>query len=126
MKNKQKHVSPQLDNSKCTGCAACYSACPKGCIRMQEDNEGFLYPIVNENECIDCGLCQKVCPTHITKAPIPQKQILAIKNKQTEVRMRSSSGYLANRHEGRNKKCIPFNWSLCRMRNSEQDKKKTI
>lgn len=92
MKNKQKHVSPQLDKSKCTGCAACYSACPKGCIRMQEDNEGFLYPIVNENECIDCGLCQRICPTNVTKAPSPPKQILAIKNKQTEVRMRSSSG----------------------------------
>ena len=31
------------DKAHCTGCAACYSACPTHCIRMKADEEGFLY-----------------------------------------------------------------------------------
>lgn len=29
---------------KCTGCAACFSICPKNCITMHADDEGFLRP----------------------------------------------------------------------------------
>ena len=36
-----------MDKSKCTGCSACYSACPVGCISMQQDDEGFYYPVVD-------------------------------------------------------------------------------
>ena len=50
------------DKSKCSGCSACYSVCPKNCISMIEDEEGFLYPTVNKDDCIECGLCEKVCP----------------------------------------------------------------
>ena len=28
----------------CTGCTACASVCPKGCIAMVADHEGFRYP----------------------------------------------------------------------------------
>lgn len=37
------------DKSKCCGCTACYNACPKSAISMQEDNEGFLYPTVDDS-----------------------------------------------------------------------------
>ena len=50
------------DKNKCCGCWACVQCCPKKCISMKEDEEGFLYPVVNEDICIDCGLCEKVCP----------------------------------------------------------------
>ena len=33
----------------CCGCAACVQRCPKRCISMKEDNEGFLYPVVDES-----------------------------------------------------------------------------
>lgn len=39
-----------LDKSKCVGCHACYSSCPRGCLSMQEDNEGFLYPLVDKEQ----------------------------------------------------------------------------
>lgn len=46
----------------CTGCYACQNVCPKNCIKLQENEEGFRVPIVDEEACIDCGLCEKVCP----------------------------------------------------------------
>ena len=46
----------------CCGCGACQQSCPKNCITMEPDGEGFLYPKVDESICVDCGLCEKVCP----------------------------------------------------------------
>ena len=80
------------DKHNCCGCSACASICPKHCITMQADNEGFLYPKVNETDCIDCGLCEKVChELHPFEERKPQKVYAAI-NKDEEVRLKSSSG----------------------------------
>lgn len=46
----------------CCGCTACESICPKQCITMKADAEGFKYPVVNKSDCIDCHLCEKKCP----------------------------------------------------------------
>lgn len=46
----------------CCGCTACASICPKSCISMARDEEGFLYPIIDENNCVNCHLCEKTCP----------------------------------------------------------------
>ena len=51
-----------FDKTKCCGCRACSEVCPKQCISMDRDEEGFLYPVVDKERCIDCGLCEKVCP----------------------------------------------------------------
>lgn len=84
----------ELANKKdCVGCNACMQICPKSCIQMQEDLEGFLYPEVNKELCIDCGLCQKVCPViHQSLAPEEKPLCYAAKNKNEEVREQSSSG----------------------------------
>ena len=37
------------NKEKCSGCTACVSICPKNCIIMQPDDEGFLYPKVNRD-----------------------------------------------------------------------------
>ena len=50
-----------IDKHNCCGCSACASICPKRCIQMVADNEGFLYPQVDMDTCIDCALCEKVC-----------------------------------------------------------------
>ena len=36
--------------------------CPKKCIDIKPNEEGFLYPLVEESVCIHCGLCVKSCP----------------------------------------------------------------
>ncbi len=51
-----------LAHDRCTGCAACFSACAHRAISMKYDNEGFEYPYIDTSRCVDCGLCQIVCP----------------------------------------------------------------
>ena len=64
----------QITNKQdCCGCYACVQRCPKQCIRMESDEEGFEYPIIDKEQCINCGLCNKVCPqtnTSYSKQPI--------------------------------------------------------
>ncbi len=76
----------------CCGCTACVQRCPKHCISMKEDNEGFLYPVVDECICIDCGLCEKVCLIINSPEKLPVKETLAVKNRNEAERMASSSG----------------------------------
>lgn len=76
----------------CCGCGACAQKCPKHCISMCEDEQGFLYPIVDLTRCIQCGLCEKVCPVlnqEDTRMPL---QVFAAKNKDNFIREQSSSG----------------------------------
>ena len=76
----------------CCGCSACAQRCPKQCITMQADDEGFLYPIIDANLCIDCGLCEKVCPIINQNEPRRPLKVYAAINKNEEIRMQSSSG----------------------------------
>ncbi len=81
-----------VNKQDCCGCSACVQRCPKHCITLKEDGEGFLYPHVNSDECIDCGLCEKVCPElHHGERHIPL-EVYAAKNKDESIRMQSSSG----------------------------------
>lgn len=76
----------------CCGCNACVQRCPKQCITMHCDGEGFWYPVVNEQECINCGLCEKTCPVlHPKTESKPLKTYAAI-NKNEDIRLASSSG----------------------------------
>lgn len=78
----------------CNGCHACATVCPKGCITMEANDEGFLYPKINLEACIHCGLCSKICPIEKTEPFTANTQIqaLAAINKDDDVRAQSSSG----------------------------------
>lgn len=51
-----------VKKDECCGCSACYAICKVGAIKMVEDEEGFLYPIIEEKLCVGCKRCLKVCP----------------------------------------------------------------
>ncbi len=80
------------DNWNCCGCSACVQRCPKQCISLFEDGEGFLYPQVNIEECIDCGVCERVCPFLNQQEKKEPLKVLAVKNRNEEERLNSSSG----------------------------------
>lgn len=76
----------------CVGCNACVQRCPKQCISMKEDEQGFLYPKVNFDLCIGCHLCEKVCPVINQSEPRKPLHTYAAKNRDSEVQRTSSSG----------------------------------
>lgn len=86
------------NKENCMGCYACASICPKTCISMESDNEGFWYPVVDHDRCIECGMCVKVCP--IIQTPHKEREqgtkplAYAAYNKDDTVRLDSSSGGL--------------------------------
>lgn len=80
----------------CCGCYACVNVCPKDCISMEEDREGFNYPCVDKSKCVDCTLCEKVCPI-INKDKVAQgsneeDNTYVAYTKNETVRKNSSSG----------------------------------
>ena len=81
-----------IEKKKCSGCHACYSICPKKCITMYEDEEGFWYPQIDKTHCIDCGVCRGICPALKEFHPNPVGKAYACINKDENIRMKSSSG----------------------------------
>lgn len=80
------------EKKQCCGCEACSQVCPKHCIEMNPDTEGFLYPTVDLSSCVDCHLCESVCPIksiHEAKVPI---SVYAAKHNLDDIREKSSSG----------------------------------
>lgn len=77
---------------ECCGCSACQQVCPKQCITLTADKEGFLYPSVDIEACTNCHLCEKVCPV-INKFKSSSNPVsYACKNNDERIRSISSSG----------------------------------
>lgn len=80
---------------RCTGCCACAGACPKHCIQMVEDKEGFWYPQIDPAACVKCNLCEKACPV---LSPLENRRTkedvaaYALIHRDEDVRRKSSSG----------------------------------
>lgn len=83
------------EKGDCCGCTACRNICPSHSIRMEADQEGFLYPVINPNTCTSCKACIKVCAFHKKeqRTKIPEGQeVYGVKHRDENVRLRSSSG----------------------------------
>ena len=80
------------DIAKCCSCGNCVRACPQGALKMEENDEGFFYPVVDAEKCIGCGLCAKVCAYNITADRHEPIEVYAVQNKNEDVLKRSSSG----------------------------------
>ena len=80
------------NKTDCCGCGACAQKCPKQCISMVKDTQGFLYPETDIDTCIQCGLCESVCPVINKGTEHAPLSVYAAKNKNEEQRLLSSSG----------------------------------
>lgn len=80
------------DKSHCSGCTACYTACPKHAITMTPDELGFKYPIINKELCIECGICIKVCSFCNPKLNDNPQRVYAARNLESDEIKSSRSG----------------------------------
>ena len=76
----------------CTGCRACEQLCPKQCISMKSNQEGFLVAEIDESVCINCGLCQKRCPQNNMPEKYSPIKVLAVRYKKDMELKESASG----------------------------------
>ncbi|MDY0236844.1 MAG: polysaccharide pyruvyl transferase family protein [Gudongella sp.] len=60
----KKAIDALLRENKrtCSGCYACFNACPSEAITMVLDDEGFCVSRVDPGICVSCGICTEVCP----------------------------------------------------------------
>lgn len=84
----------EQEPSLCTGCTACYNACPISAIEMKENKEGFLYPAVDYSKCIKCGKCISICPAINQTADLDDESVdvYVAYNTDDKIREKSSSG----------------------------------
>lgn len=80
------------DITKCCGCNNCANVCPKNAIQMQEDEKGFMYPVIDISKCIHCGLCKKICPFSEHKIAHEPRIAFAVQSTVDKNLKRSSSG----------------------------------
>lgn len=87
-----KYVST-LEPKDCCGCEACIQICGHHALKMEENEEGFLYPKIDMDACVECHLCEKVCPMENMEKTLNEKgKALAIQYKKTEDLALASSG----------------------------------
>lgn len=89
---KSKHIYIK-SKEMCTGCTACKNICPTKAIFMKQDEEGFIYPMVDEEKCINCGKCKDICPVKNKKENIQFEQKGCIfQYNDDNIRKQSTSG----------------------------------
>ena len=95
---------------ECCGCAVCVNICPKHCIRMAQNEEGFFYPEIQVENCVNCGACEKVCPVLEGRyvANTDLKETWAVQNTDQGILMNSSSGGMFTALA-----CVVFDMSGC-------------
>ncbi|MDD6479315.1 MAG: Coenzyme F420 hydrogenase/dehydrogenase, beta subunit C-terminal domain [Oscillospiraceae bacterium] len=81
------------EQKKCVGCFSCVNSCPKGCISMEENSIGHIYPKIKTDICIGCGICKTVCPVNSDlKRKLPQKALAAYSLDEKEHKTSTSGG----------------------------------
>ena len=78
----------------CFGCLACANVCPRDCISVGTDANGFIRPAIDESRCIECNRCVKVCPANNPLSLNPPLSVYAGQLSSKEASMRSTSGGL--------------------------------
>ena len=92
-KLEEQKLKTICNKNKCLGCGVCSKICPVNAITMEEDKEGYAYPIIDLDKCIHCNKCRNICPIlNKQKRKEFEKEIYALKNKNLDERKKSTSG----------------------------------
>ncbi len=83
------------EKRNCTACYACVNACPKGCISMEADACGSLYPTIDSASCVECGRCEKACPCLHEVSRSRPRQVYAAYSRCEETVKHCASGGVA-------------------------------
>ena len=86
-------VTEKLE-SLCTGCGVCAAICPKSCLKIELNKDGFYMPVCNEAACVGCGLCDKVCPKFVESREISPLNTLSAVSADKQTLGTTSSGGL--------------------------------
>ena len=78
----------------CTGCGVCAAICPKACLKIGLNEDGFYVPYLVNDSCINCGICDKVCPKESTGNETKPISLVAVTSKDENVLKTTSSGGL--------------------------------
>ena len=82
-----------FENKKdCCGCGACFNACPKNAVSMQEDDFGYIFPVIDSSLCVECGKCKQVCAFQNHAETNTPQEVFAAAAKNSDIIMNSSSG----------------------------------
>ncbi len=76
----------------CTGCGLCSEICPQACIKMVNNYEGFISPVVDEFKCVKCKLCIEKCPQNNNIKKSESSDYYAAANSNETDLSESSSG----------------------------------
>ena len=77
---------------RCTGCGACQSACPAGCITLALNSAGDRVAVIDESRCTRCGKCSRICPVLHPPVLRESRTALAAYAVEAQVRQSSASG----------------------------------
>lgn len=80
------------DMKECTGCSICALNCPKKCISIIENQEGFIYPSVDKSKCINCDACNRVCPQQYNEKNNYKKEVFALQSLDASLIQKCASG----------------------------------
>ena len=83
-----------IAESHCTGCIACVNICPKQCIEIAPNEEGFYRLVVHASSCIQCNACTSVCPVEKKNKTETVEKVFAAYILNQDIRRDSSSGGL--------------------------------
>ncbi len=82
-----------INKNDCSGCGACVCVCPKKCLLLKRDSEGFLYPHIENKGCVNCKRCLSVCPAESKpKTGGYIRRVFIAQHKDESVRRESTSG----------------------------------
>ena len=82
-----------VDSEKCYGCTSCVTLCHFSAIEMQENEKGFLNPVIDTGKCVNCGKCVKACPAiKLPNIDEYEQSFYAMKANDDSIRQKSTSG----------------------------------